>query len=88
MEMILRLNLVYLQHAHKQGLRTFEQVRQQPMPPHQLIIKLRPDALPAMETWFALEDLQKIAERQPDVFFTSYHPVWGIERGGRGGMLF
>jgi hypothetical protein len=79
MEMVLRLNLVNLKHAHVEGLASFHQIMGKPMPKEQLIVKFRPDALPKSETWFALGDLQKIARKKPLVFFTEYHPVWGLQ---------
>ena len=79
MEMILRLNLIYLQEAHEHGTRKYKEVMGREMPDDQLILKLRPDATPASETWHGHETLQRIASREPNAFWTSFHPVWGLQ---------
>jgi hypothetical protein len=78
MEMLGRLNLVYLQHTHRLALAEYEKTMGYPMPPEQLIIKMRPDAEPAGDLMANLHGLAAVFKKNPDAFFTSYHPVWGL----------
>jgi hypothetical protein len=79
MEMLGRLNLLYLKRAHQQGLIEYERMMGHPMPPEQLIIKMRPDAEPAQDLLSNLHGLAAVFKENPNAFFTTYHPVWGLQ---------
>jgi hypothetical protein len=79
LQMIGRMNSLYMKQAHHDGLIKYKEHFGREMPAHQIIAKMRPDAVYPGDRLRTLHKIQEELKRQPNALWTSWHPVWGLQ---------